>query len=143
MVLSYMNSRKCIYTGLDAQAKDNVIPKSELNLNELHNWANKAPVSLRYKEVKSNRMPNDLEILANETFHLLELAKLKVLYLENKLIDIQKELKKNLPPVKKSKNAKKEREIEQAHHEVDVIKEADKKIEKTLSKRRKKSTIWD
>jgi len=100
-----MSKRKCIYTGEDAGTTDHVIPKHQ-DENTLHSWANKAPVNLEYKNTKKkNRLPTDLEMEANRLFHLLELAKLDVTYLEARLKQVQSKI-----------TGKKAEEINKAYH---------------------------
>lgn len=142
MVLSYM-SRKCIYTGLVADAKDSLIPKISLDEEERHNWANKVPVSSRYKNFKQYRTPTDLEVEANEIFYLIELTKLRLAHLQEKQKQIQAKLLQHLPPPEELEQAskKKAKQIEQAEHEVDVIKPAEQGLEKILKEYSK--NIWD
>jgi len=111
-------SRKCIYTNKEANSKDNVIPKKKIG-GELHNWANKAPVSKDYKDLKQDSMPTDLEFEANQLFHKLELAKLEVKFYEDRLAEIQQKIKETTKiPEKKSK---KDKEIEQMYIEKEVV----------------------
>jgi len=122
-----MSSRKCIYTGKDAGTTDKVIPKK--GGDETHNWSNSVPCSKEYKAFKGNRMPTELELKANKIFKKLELAKLDVVLYEEELHRIQSELVQNLPKVSKSDTSgtkkvlksKKEKEIEIAHKEKEII----------------------
>ena len=157
-----MMARKCIYTGEKATSKDTILPPIVLGDDEKFNWNKNAPAHKDYIEKKANKMPTELELEANETFHMLELAKLKVRFYEKKLIAIQKLIKSgklNFPKdsewsrdtmewdkevekkqVKAEKKAKNRRKKEEklAVHEVQEIQEAEKKIEEKL----KKESIW-
>jgi hypothetical protein len=87
-----MTVRKCIFTDDDSKAKTRIIPKEDAG-DEIDNWCNSAPISKTYQElVKQQNLPTELEMRLNETFHLLELAKLRVVYYEAKLKKLQKEL---------------------------------------------------
>jgi len=84
-----MAKRKCIYTGLYSNCKEKIIPSPYVG-NEKHNWAINLPVNEEYRHLKDNRMPTDLEIEAHENFYLLELAKIKALYFNKKLENLDK-----------------------------------------------------
>ena len=105
-------TRKCIYTGKEAGAKDYIVPKSKMG-DEIHNWANAVPISLEYKAIKRDRMPNELELKAFDAFMKLETAKMKVLVYESRLKDIQTEINK----IVKKKTKKVEVEVEAAYQE--------------------------
>ena len=123
MVLYGMSSRKCIYTGKNANTTDKVIPKE--GGDENHNWSNSVPCSKEYKDFKGLRLPTELELEANKIFKKLELAKLDVVLYEKELGRIQAEIAKTLPKVskndtsgtKKVLKSNKEKEIEIAHTE--------------------------
>ena len=114
-----MSSRKCIYTGKDAECEDKVIPKN--GGDEVHNWANSAPCSKSYKAKKALNHPSELEIQANRASKMLELAKLDARYWELELDRIRLEITK-LPekPVSKTQQKKKEKEIKLAYIEKDI-----------------------
>jgi hypothetical protein len=135
MVSYSMKIRKCVYTNKDAKAKDSVIPKKILK-DEIHNWSNNVPVSEEYKTLKSDRLPTELEMQANEYFHLLELSKLRVRYYEEKLEEIQKEITEKLVIVEKKgktkKEMKKDKEIKKAHKQQELQTEIEEKINSTL-----------
>jgi len=139
-----MDVRKCIYTGKNAESKDNVIPKKILE-KEIHNWANKAPVNTEYKNDKQDRLPTELEMEANEIFHRLELAKLRVSYYEAKLLEIQGNISDLTKPIskkpKKIKISKKDKQIETAIIQKEVIEISDSIAEEVLNKR--KDSLWD
>ena len=140
-----MTVRKCIYTGKDSDAKDQVLP------NNPFNWTNKVPTTKEYKE-KKGKLPTELEMQANETFHLLELARNRVLFYEAKLAEIQKELKKDdistekeekiqeKPQKNIQKTSRKDMEIKKAIEEKEILEESEKAIEEVL---KKKSNLWD
>lgn len=129
--------RKCIYTNKEASSKDNVVPRKALG-EELHNWANKAPVSKDYKDLKQDRMPTDLEFEANQIFHKLELARLEVAFYEDRLAEIQEKIKEVTKiPEKKSK---KDKEIEQMHIEKDLMEVMEEEVTKVISKKKK---LWE
>lgn len=86
-----MDIRKCVYTGLTAKCKDSLIPKNILG-NEIHNWTSEVPCNIFYKEIKKEREPNELELMALEYFYLLEVAKIKVKYYEGKLREVQEKI---------------------------------------------------
>jgi len=141
--------RKCIYTGAKAEAKDYVLPKK---IGEMHNWANKAPISLGYQEMKEGRLPTELEVEANRIFKMLELAKLDVAIYEAKLIEIQEEIlrtteikkdirdKKAKEKEEKREKEEKERQIDDAYIEKEALEEAEKAMEEVI---KKKKTMWD
>lgn len=140
-----MTVRKCIYTGKDSDAKDQVLPDNPFN------WTNKVPTTKEYKE-KKGKLPTELEMQANETFHLLELARNRVLFYEAKLAEIQKELKKDdistekeekiqeKPQKNIQKTSRKDMEIEKAIKEKEIMEDSEKAIEEVL---KKKSNLWD
>ena len=140
-----MTVRKCIYTGKDSDAKDQVLPDNPFN------WTNKVPTTKEYKE-KKGKLPTELEMQANETFHLLELARNRVLFYEAKLAEIQKELKKDdistekeekiqeKPQKNIQKTSRKDMEIKKAIEEKEILEESEKAIEEVL---KKKSNLWD
>lgn len=122
-----MGPRKCIYTGEEASSKDNIIPKND---KSAHNWTNKAPVSAEYKQSKQNRLPTDLEMEANRIFYMLELARLEVVHLEEKLKEIQFKI-----------TGKKEEEIEKSYHIKELVECFEEKAEEKLNKDKKK--LWE
>ena len=140
-----MTVRKCIYTGKDSDAKDQVLP------NNPFNWTNKVPTTKEYKE-KKGKLPTELEMQANETFHLLELARNRVLFYEAKLAEIQENIKKSDPNTEKEekiqekpqkniqKTSRKDMEIKKAIEEKEILEESEKAIEEVL---KKKSNLWD
>lgn len=117
--------RKCIYTNNEANTRDLVVP------NILHNWDNRAPASADYLNTKHHRLPSELEMEANRIFHLLELARLDVIYFEKKLSAVQEALKDN-----------RDEEIEKAHHmrglDESLEVEAKNIVTKTINKK-----VWD
>lgn len=141
--------RKCIYTGEKATAKDSVLPREVIGEENIHNWDNKSPISEDYKNFKRDDFPTDLEMEANKTFHLLELAKLDVIFYENKLKKIQENInlefkqtkEKMIDRKEKNKVNKKEREIKKAHMEKDINEAQDKAWEEQLNKRMSK--LWE
>lgn len=135
--------RKCAYTNKEAKAKDSVIPRDLLG-EEVHNWAASLPSNADYLQTKQNRLPTELEMQANEIFHLLELTKLRVIYYEQKLKSIQDEILKDYkepkkPPVPK-KEKKKQEEIEKAIIEKEVVESTTEEVDKFFESKRK---IWD
>lgn len=138
-----MDKRKCIYTGKEAKASDNVIPKSQSG-DELHNWTNKVPCSKEYKDIKQGRLPNELEIEAHELFILMEMHKAKAKMYELKLAEVQEKICKNTEKIQKKsvkiqKKSKKDKQIEQAYVEKEVTEP--EKYEEILEKR--KESLWD
>lgn len=135
--------RKCIYTGKQAKAKDSVIPRAILG-DEIHNWAVHAPADHDYLINKSSNMPTELEMQANEIFHLLELHRLRVVYYEKKLEEIQAEIIKNYKEPEKPKlsksEKKKEKEIEKAVVLKEVVESTEEKIDNLFKNKRK---MWD
>ena len=122
------SSRKCVYTNKDANSRDMTIPKNRGDA--LHNWANRVPVNLEYLKSKQNRLPTDLEMGANRIFHLLELARLEVTYLEECL----KEVQGIIADIKQD-------QIEKAHHIKDLAEGLEEKVKETLE--RKTTKIWE
>jgi hypothetical protein len=135
--------RKCAYTGRDAKAKDSVIPRDLLG-DEIHNWTASLPSNPEYLQTKQNRLPTELEMQANEIFHLLELTKLRVIYYEQKLKAIQDEILKNYKEPKKPSlpkaEKKKQEQIEKAIIEKEVIESTNENITEFFESKRK---IWD
>ena len=129
VVLYYMNLRRCMYTNKEATSKDTVIPKD--CGDSLHNWANRGPVNFDYKEIKQSRLPTELEMNAHRTFHLLELARLEVTYLEARLKEIQEQI-----------TGIKQDEIDKAYHIKDLVEGFEEKIEET-TKTPLKNKIWE
>jgi len=146
--------RKCIYTGKDSDAKDRILPDNPFN------WANNAPTTKEYKEKKS-KYPTELEMQANETFHLLELARNRVIFYEEKLKEIQENIKKyngnteNIDKIQiedkitnaqpentkiSGKPKKRDLEIKKAIEEKEIMEDSKKAIEEVLKKR---SNLWD
>ena len=119
-----MSSRKCIYTGKDAECTDKVVPKNGGDVD--HNWANSAPCSKEYKNKKKLQDPSELELKANRYFYMLELAKQEVEFYTKKLKEIQLQLnpvkKKEPKKTKKKPRAEKikDREIKIAQAERDI-----------------------
>ena len=136
-----MSIRKCIFTGKDSKLKDKVLPRPFLDEDELHNWANEAPISAEYKEIKGQGLPTELEMQIHETFKLLELARLRVKYYEAQL----KELQENTPKVQKkekkyTRSTKKEKQIQTAIAEHNAVQDIEKSIDKFLDEKRK---MWE
>jgi hypothetical protein len=121
-----MGPRKCIYTGGEAHSKDNVLPKDG---ETEHNWTNKAPINSEYKQEKQSRSPSELELEANRVFHLLELARLDIVFYEARLKEIQSQIAQN-----------KSEEIEKAYHIKDLVESFEEKVEEKLTEKRK---FWD
>jgi uncharacterized short protein YbdD (DUF466 family) len=138
-----MTVRKCIYTDKEARSKDSVLPKEILG-EEIHNWTVQVPCNTNYLEHKQNKLPTELEMQANEFFHLLELTKLRVVYYEKKLAEIQgKILYTYKEPIKNKitvAEKNKERQIEQMIIEKELIEESNKDIEAILAEKRK---LWE
>lgn len=119
------SSRKCIYTNKTANTRDSVIPKNRGEAR--HNWSNQVPVNSEYLKTKQNRLPSDLEMEAARLFYLTELAKLEVIYLEERLKEVQEAI-----------TGVKQDQIEKAHHMVDLTESLEEQIEEALPKK-----IWD
>ena len=130
-----MSQRKCIYTGLPATKTDMVVPKT--GGDESHNWVNSVPCSEEYKEIKKRKEPNDLEIEANDTFRKLELARLQVERYERALQDVQTRIRKSvgLDKPKKPKKLSKDKQIEIAYKEKEIV-EAD--FDRVIKEKKKK-----
>lgn len=135
--------RKCTYTDLEAKSKDTILPKDLLG-EEIHNWTSSLPANSDYIQTKQNRLPTELEMQANELFHLLELAKLRVVYYESKLKLIQEKLLSSFTPPKKSiipkSEKKKEKEIERSIAEKEVVESTDKQMEDFFQNKKK---LWE
>lgn len=138
-----MSIRKCIYTNKEAKSKDHVLPKSILD-EEIHNWCNQAPSNTNYLQQKLNNIPSELEMQANELFHLLELAKLRVKFFEEKLSLVQQEINKDYKePIKNeiSHRAQKiEKQKEQIIVEKAIVEDVDKKINEFFNTSK---SLWD
>ena len=133
-----MSGRKCVYTGKDANCKDKVIPHDGGDID--HNWANTVPCNSAYKNNKGNRLPTDKEMEINETFKLLELARMKVDFFEKKLKKLQEE-NVTLKVKKSAKQKRKDKEIKTAYKEKE-IKEVD--LDKIVEKKKKNNAkvLW-
>jgi hypothetical protein len=135
--------RKCVYTDKEAKSKDSIIPR-ELLGEEIHNWSASLPSNSDYIQTKQNRLPTELEMQANEIFHLLELTKLRVTYYEHKLKSIQGEILKDYKEPKKSPvpkiEKKKQEEIKKAIIEKEVVESTGENIDSFFESKRK---IWD
>lgn len=134
-----MSTRKCIYTGEQAGARDTILPKKSLREDEKHNWVTSVPISLEYKNFKKDRMPNDNEMEAYLLFIMLETSRVEVRYLEDKLVKIQKKLKKTLPKIKLVSN-KKAKQIEQAVHEKEIVQKSEEGLKEVLKSH---NTLWE
>jgi len=134
--------RKCIYTGLDADAKDNILPRYLLGGEELHNWAAHVPACEAYKNVKKDRAPTELELKAYKIFYQMELLRLELRSLEIEQTEIQSKLKENLSQnnPKKVVSRAKEKQIDQAIHENKVVASSDQAIKEALDN---KKSLWD
>jgi hypothetical protein len=76
-----MSIRKCVFTDLESQSKARILPK-ELGGDEVHNWCNSVPVNNTFTQLRPEKEPTELDMSINETFHLLELARLRVKFYE-------------------------------------------------------------
>lgn len=121
-----MKRRKCIYTGNDSDCTDHVIAKQHGD-DPVHNWSNKVPASKEYLKNRKGNLPTDLEMEASRLFHLLEIARNEVTYLELKLKEVQDKI-----------TGRKSEEIEKAHH----IKDLTESFEEQLAKTEKKN-LWE
>jgi hypothetical protein len=130
--------RKCIYTNEDSDCLDRIIPS-----DEVHNWTLKTPCNSQYRESKGTEPPTDLEMEIHETFYLLELSKIKVKYLEVKLLRLQEENKGNRKPIKKTGAAKKNKEkikdkqIQASMAIKDILEDNEPKIQELLENRKR------
>lgn len=153
-----MGSRKCVYTGKDANCTDKVIPHDGGDID--HNWANSVPCSKEYKNRKGLNMPTEIEMELNRSFKHLELAKMDVAYWEKRIemlreLNSTSEVEKSIKPTEKPKKeqksvtlepekaskrqkAKKEKEIKTAYKEKE-IQEVD--LEKVVKKKKDK-VMW-
>lgn len=133
--------RNCAYTGKDSLCKDNVIPR-DLIEEEIHNWTNGLPSSIGYKESKASEFPTDLEMDIHETFYLIEITRIRLKYLEQKLKRLQ-EQNTERKPIKKTgaRQAKKEKikqkQIETAIVEKEIVEDNSSKIEEYLNSKKK------
>jgi hypothetical protein len=133
--------RNCAYTGKDSMCTDKVLP-AEIAEQEIHNWTNKLPCSLEYKESKTDDFPTDMEAEIQETFYLLEIARWKVKFLEEKLKKLQSENNKRKPikktgVAKKNKEIKKQKEIEVAQTVKEIVSDNEDKIEEFLNQKKR------
>lgn len=107
-----MSSRKCIYTGKNADCLDKVVPHDGGDID--HNWANSVPCSKPYKKKKGLRLPTEIEIEINRAFRMLELAKIDVDIWSKRLQKLQEELQKTklIPAVEPTQEEKKQKQEE-------------------------------
>ncbi len=132
VVLYHMSSsRRCVYTNKPANTRDTVIPKNRGDA--LHNWANHVPADSEYLKTKQNRLPNDLEMEAVRLFHLIELKKLEVTYLEERRREVQEAI-----------TGVKQDQIEKAHHIKDLTEGFEEQAKEVLEQQKLTSKkIWD
>ena len=99
------SKRPCAFTGTKTIVKKRVIPKKFLSEDEMTNWCNYAPSNEIYRNFREDKLPDELEMQANEVFCQLELARLRVAYFEAKLEKIQNQILYKLNPAIKAKIA--------------------------------------
>jgi len=133
--------RKCAYTGNESECTDKVLPSIEAG-EEVHNWTNALPSSRDYKDSKAGEMPTDIEAEIHETFYLLELARWKVKFLEDKLSKLQANNNSRQPvkktgAAKKNKEKIKEKQIETAKVIHDIMEDNESKIDNFLLQKKK------
>ena len=119
--------RTCIYTGKEAVSKDHPLPKSA---EVIHNWANRAPVNPEYQKTKQGRMPTELEMEANRLFYLLELARMDVVFLTEKLKEVQDAI-----------NNQKKEEVDKAYHMKELTESFESEVQEVLKDSTTK--VWD
>ena len=119
-----MGERKCIYTGRPAKAMETFIPERLFTEEERHNWVMQVPISIEYKNLKKDRLPNDLETEAFETFVSIEKSKIKLKFLEEKLLSIQEKINKSIIIEEKNKPTKSEKIKESSYKKMRMEKEA-------------------
>lgn len=136
-----MEKRPCAYTGQDSDCSDKVLP-SELAGNEVHNWTNSLPTTRDYKDSKAGHAPTDIEAEIHETFYLLEIARWKTKFLEDKLLRLQ-QINNSRQPIKKTGAAQKnkqkikEKQIEASIVINEVIKDNESKIDEVLNQKKR------
>ena len=136
-----MSKRNCAYSGKESECTDKVMP-SDLSGSESHNWTNTLPSSREYKDSKAGSLPTDMEAEIHETFYLLELARWKVKFLENKLSILQRENNSRQPvkktgAAKKNKEKIKEKQIETAKVIHEIVEDNESKIDNFLLQKKK------
>jgi hypothetical protein len=145
-----MSKRNCTYTNRPASQKKRVIP--DKHLTDQHSWVNFAPVSMDTVDYKKDQLPTDLEFACHETFYLLELAKLRVQFLEAKLKQLQEKIGKTVPELEKrnisnqvERDYKKLEHISQSEEEANkLIEKAEKEMDEKLNKfLQDKSKLWE
>lgn len=141
MVYDYMSKRKCAYTGKESECEDKVIPPS-LSGGEVHNWTNRLPSSRDYKDSKAGNFPTDIEAEIQETFYLLEIARWKAKFLEDKLDKLQQENNSRQPVkktgvAKKNKEKEKKQQIEASQVIHEIVKDNQDKIDSLLAQKKK------
>lgn len=134
--------RTCVFTGRKSKSKSRVIHEQFCGNEEKANWVNFIPISGNYENFKKDRLPNELEMKANEYFRMLELYKLRVKFYETKLRQVQKKLEKQYENWEKTRPAlsntklKKLNKMEKLNT---TIEEAELELEKILEEREKAS----
>jgi hypothetical protein len=133
--------RNCAYTGKDSLCKDNILPRDVIE-DEIHNWANGLPSSIEYKESKGSDFPTDLEMDIHETFYLIEITRVRLKYLEKKLEKLQAQNNERKPIQKtgakqKKKEKIKQKQIETAIVEKEIVEDNSSKIEEYLNNKKK------
>jgi hypothetical protein len=132
-----MDIRKCIFTDQESRCKTRLLP-NEIADEELYNWCNTAPVSKEYQElVKLQKLPTDLEVDANEVFHLLELARLRVKFYEKKLLQIQAKIAETRALQDKIID----KDLKQHDHVEDLKDSMDTKLTEIMEQKTKK--LWE
>jgi glutamyl/glutaminyl-tRNA synthetase len=135
-----MTKRTCVFTGLESNDKDSVIPRHLSK--DPHNWTSTVPTTTSYKEQRKDRLPTELEIQAADAFYQIETLKTKLEFYENRLAQIQDEINSTFVPfpVEKPKNEgkraakKKDKEIEIAEKQKDIQNMESKFIEEMRKK---------
>lgn len=124
---------KCPFTGEEALSKEFIIPKNLFSEELVHNWTKDVPISKDYK--KSSKLPSETELEAHRLFYMLEIAKIHVMYYEERLKEVREKL--NKPSKKQKERKKKEEKIMVKEYEIQKM---SSKLDDVLNK---KAKFWE
>jgi predicted metal-dependent phosphoesterase TrpH len=128
----HATKRKCIFTNKEANDKL-VVGKDD------HNWARGVPCNRDYKELRKGEVLSEDEMDLIALFYLIESHQLRLDNLRLEMEKIQRKLLVKMPFLEKEKNNK-NKEIERAFVEKEIIDEGRDAIEEVLNKKLK---LWD
>ena len=124
--------RKCVFTGKEGNDKLEIGKDS-------HNWAKGVPCNRDYRDLRKGEVLSEDEMDAVSLFYLIESHQLRLDNLKLELEKIQKKILKKMPFLEKEK-FNKNKEIESAFLQKEILDEGKDQIEKVLNQKLK---LWD